>query len=214
MKRRIEKTTGRLATIVAAAMVVVGCGGSDGGSSNSTIDGTATTVGDAPGSEPTTTGPDDGLPDFGYEGGNFIKVFEDNDLFSKFLEAVTAAGLTDLLEGVQPLTIFVPANKAFDELPDGVLEKLLKPENRDVLRRVLNHHIVEGNYFAPNIATGELTTLEGSTISVEAFATQDFTKLLKVDGKYAVIPNMEATNGTIHVINWVMLPPGLDLGSL
>lgn len=214
MKRRIDTARGTVAAILSATIVLVGCGGSDGDSSAPATDAAATTAADQSGSESSTTAPDDGLPDFGYEGGNFIKIFEDNDLFSTFLKAVTEAGLTDLLEGDQPLTIFVPANKAFDDLPDGVLEKLLKPENRDVLLQVLKYHIVEGDYRAPNITKGDLTTLEGSSVAVEAFATDDFTKLLMVDGKYAIIPNMQATNGTIHVINWIMVPPGLDLDSL
>lgn len=166
------------------------------------------------GSASTSTGPDDGGPQFDYQGGTFITLFKDNDIFSTLLKAVTEAGLTDLLEGDQPLTFFAPVNKAFDDLPDGVLEKLLKPENRDVLLRVLKYHIVEGSYRAPNIPTGELTSLEGSPISVQAFETDDFTKLLMVNGKYSLIPNMEATNGMVHIINWLMLPPGLDLDSL
>lgn len=192
---------------------MTGCGGDEGTSESSDVT-SATADSDPASNEPATTEPDDGIPDFGYEGGNIIKVFKDNDLFSILLDAVEEADLTDLLEGDQPLTIFAPADKAFKDLPDGVLEKLLKPENRDVLIEILKYHIVEGTYRAPDIATGDLVTLQGSPVAVEAFATDNFTQLLKVNGKFAIIPNLEATNGLIHVINWVMLPPGLDLASL
>lgn len=212
MKRRLNAQMP--AMVLAAAVLMVGCGGSDGDSSEPTASAATPTVATSDGSAPSSTGPDDGGPQFAYKGGNFITILKDNDMFSTLLKAVTEAGLTDLLEGDQPLTIFAPVNKAFDDLPDGVLEKLLKPENRDVLLQILKYHIVEGNYRAPDIPKGDLTTLQGSPVSVEAFATDDFTKLLMVNGKYSLIPNMEATNGTIHLINWIMLPPGIDLDAL
>lgn len=193
-----------------AVMIAAGCGGSDG-SSTETPNGSEASAG--------TSGPDEtssagSLPDFGYEGGNFIKVFEDNDLFSDFLKAIDAAGLTSLFESEPALTVFVPANKAFEELPDGVLDKLLDPKNKQVLADILRYHIIEGSYRAPDIQKGNVKTLQGSDVTLEAFDTADFTKLLMVNGKYAIIPNMEATNGWIHVINWIMIPPDVDLDSL
>ena len=198
-----------LAPVVAGSLLLAACGG--GGD---TADTTA-----VQNSDPTTdvvdgSAPDDGLPDFGYEGGNFIKIFQDNDLFSTLLEAVTEADLTDLLTGDQPLTFFAPANKAFDDLPDGVLEKLLKPENRETLLAILKYHVVEGSYRTLDFTKETFTSLEGSTIEAETFVTDDFTKLLMVNGRYAIFPNLEATNGTIHTITWIMVPPGVDLDAL
>lgn len=214
MKRGIGKSSGPVAAVVAACIVLVGCGGSNEDSSGPSTDDSATTVASQSESDPSSTESAATLPDFGYEGGNLLKVFKDNELFSTFLSVVDEAGLTDLLEGDQPLTIFAPANKAFDDLPDGVLEKLKKPENHDLLVQIVKYHIIEGLYRATEITQGTLTTLQGSGVEVEKFSTADFTKLLMVNGKYVLLPNIDATNGTIHVINWILLPPGVDLGTL
>jgi uncharacterized surface protein with fasciclin (FAS1) repeats len=204
MKKRISWLA-----LLATSSLLVACGGNES-SSDSSMSESPTT--DASGSE--TTNSDDGLPDFGYEGGTFIKVFEDNDIFSTLLAAVTEAELTDLLNGDEPFTFFAPANKAFEDLPDGVLEKLLKPENSETLLEILRYHLVEGSLPTLEMTSGDLVSLQGSPISVEVAQTDNFMELLKVNGKFSLIPNMEATNGTIHVINWIMLPPGIDLDSL
>lgn len=193
-----------------AMTLLAACGGS--GSSSTTPP--STEPGGPNASDPSGTNPDDGMPNFGYDGGTFVKVFQDNDIFSSLLTAVTEAELTELLNGEGPYTFFAPANKAFDDLPNGVLDKLLKPENRSTLLEILRYHLVEGNFPTLEMATGNLVSLQGSPIAVEVFETSVFSELLKVNGKFSLLPNMEATNGTIHVINWIMLPPGIDLEAL
>jgi len=195
--------------VAAASTLLVACGGDDS-SSDTTMVTTMST--DVAGSD--TSEPDDGLPNFGYDGGTFITVFQDNDIFATLLAAVTTAELADLLNGDEPYTFFAPVNKAFDDLPDGVLDKLLKPENRETLIEILKYHLVSGSLPTMEMANGDLTSLQGAPVTVEVFATSVFSELLKVNGKFSIIPNMEATNGTIHVINWVMLPPGIDLNAL
>jgi len=195
--------------LLVTSSLLVACGGDDS-SSDTTLSNSSTT--EAMG--PQTSDPDDGLPNFGYDGGTFIKIFEDNDIFSTLLTAVTEAELTDLLNGDEPYTFFAPANKAFEDLPDGVLDKLLKPENRETLLEVLRYHLVAGSLSTLEMTSGDIVSLQGSPISIEIAETDNLLELLKVNGKFSLMPNIEATNGRIHVINWIMLPPGIDLDSL
>lgn len=191
----------------AALALFASCGGDD-----SAQDVTTTASSDS--EAPDSTDPDDGLPNFGYDGGTFITVFEDNDIFSTLLAAVTTAELTEMLDGDTPYTFFAPANKAFNDLPEGVLDKLLLPENRETLLEILRYHLVDGSLRTTEMTNGDIVSLQGSPIAIEVFVTDDFTKLLKVNDQFSLIPNMEATNGTIHVINWIMVPPGIDLEAL
>lgn len=193
---------------VVALTLLAACGGSD-----SSSDATTTTSATDSGA-PNSTDPDDGLPNFGYDGGTFITVFEDNDIFSTLLKVVTEAELTEMLDGNTPYTFFAPVNKAFNDLPNGTLEKLLLPENRETLLEILRYHLVEGSLRSTDLTNGDFVSLQGSSIAIEVFATDKFAELLKVNGQFSLIPNMEATNGTIHVINWIMLPPGIDLNAL
>ena len=142
------------------------------------------------------------------------KTLEESTLYSTFFEVLSEAELNSLLDGEGPFTVFVPSNAAFKKLPDGTLDKLLLPENRETLLEILKFHIVEGEYRIPDIANGSLTSLQGAPISVEYFETTNFMETLKINGKFVVIPNIKATNGTMHIINWIMLPPGVDLSAL
>jgi uncharacterized surface protein with fasciclin (FAS1) repeats len=204
MKKRIS-----LFAVVAVSTLLVACGGDD-----SSGDATASTTVTTNATGPESSDPVDGLPNFGYDGGTFITVFQDNDIFATLLSAITTAELTDLLNGDDPYTFFAPVNKAFADLPNGVLDKLLKPENREILIEILKYHLVPGSLPTMEMTNGDLTSLQGAPVTVEVFATSVFSELLKVNGKFSIIPNMEATNGTIHVINWIMLPPGIDLNTL
>ncbi|MEJ2006453.1 MAG: fasciclin domain-containing protein, partial [Cyclobacteriaceae bacterium] len=86
-----------------------------------------------------------------------------NDL-STLVTAVKAAGLVDVLNGEGPFTVFAPTNEAFASLPDGVLENLLKPENKDKLKAVLTYHVVGGNVKSTDLKNGMVKTVEGSNV--------------------------------------------------
>ena len=121
--------------------------------------------------------------------------------FETLVAAVQAAGLVDTLKGDGPFTVFAPTDEAFAALPEGTVEELLKPENKDQLVAVLTYHVVPGKIMSSDIAgkTAEVATVEGSKLSVDA------TDGVKVDNAKVVSADIETSNGVIHVIDAVIL---------
>ena len=122
--------------------------------------------------------------------------------FSTLVAAVQAAGLVETLKGDGPFTVFAPTDDAFAKLPDGTVENLLKPENKDQLVSILTYHVVPGKVMSSDIAGKQLEaeTVEGSKLSIDA------TDGVKVDNATVVSADVEASNGVIHVIDTVVLP--------
>ncbi len=128
--------------------------------------------------------------------------------------AVKAAGLVDTLEGTGPFTVFAPTNEAFDKLPAGTVDTLLKPENKDQLKKILTYHVVAGKMTSKDIAKAikkgggkaELTTVEGGKLT----ASMMDGKLMLTDEKGGMstvtIPNVIQSNGVIHVVDTVLMP--------
>lgn len=128
--------------------------------------------------------------------------------------AVKAAGLVETLEGAGPFTVFAPTNAAFDMLPKGTVENLLKPENKATLSKVLTYHVVAGKYDAAAISDlitkgggkGTLKTVEGG----ELYFTKKGNKIMVWDEKGGMatitIKNVFQSNGIIHVIDRVEMP--------
>ena len=128
--------------------------------------------------------------------------------------AVKAAGLVDTLSGPGPFTVYAPTNEAFDKLPAGTVDTLVKPENKDQLTKILTYHVVPGKLTSKDIAklikTGdgkaELKTVQGESL----IATQKGKSVIITDSKgdaaTVTIPNVIQANGVIHVVNTVMLP--------
>ena len=122
--------------------------------------------------------------------------------FNTLVAAVQAAGLVDVLKGDGPFTVFAPTDDAFAKLPEGTVENLLKPENKDQLVAVLTYHVVPGKIMSGDIAgkTASVDTVQGSALSVDA------TNGVMVDNASVVAADIEASNGVIHVIDSVVLP--------
>jgi len=122
--------------------------------------------------------------------------------FSTLVAAVQAAGLVDTLKGEGPFTVFAPTDAAFAALPEGTVEDLLKPENKDQLVAVLTYHVVAGKIMSADIAGKalEVDSVQGSAISVDAMNT------VMVDDANVVTADIETSNGVIHVIDAVILP--------
>ena len=128
--------------------------------------------------------------------------------------AVKAAGLVDTLESPGPFTVFAPTNEAFDKLPAGTVDTLLKPENLAQLKKILTYHVVAGKLTAKDIAKqikagggkATLTTVEGGTLT----AMMQGGKLVLTDEKggtaTVTIANVIQSNGVIHVIDTVLMP--------
>ncbi|MEO1474682.1 MAG: fasciclin domain-containing protein, partial [Pseudomonadota bacterium] len=123
--------------------------------------------------------------------------------FGTLLAAAKAAGLADVLANDGPFTVFAPTDDAFAALPAGTVETLLKPENKDQLARILKFHVLSGKVKASALADGiSVPTLAGAEAAIAA-AGEGFT----IEGANIVATDIKATNGIIHVIDKVILPP-------
>jgi len=129
--------------------------------------------------------------------------------------AVKAAGLVDTLKGPGPFTVFAPTNEAFAKLPAGTVETLLRPENKEMLTKVLTYHVVAGRLSATDLkqkikkgnGTAELTTVEGGTLWASLHDGQQIMLKDEKGGTALVtIPNVLQANGVIHVIDSVVMP--------
>jgi uncharacterized surface protein with fasciclin (FAS1) repeats len=138
------------------------------------------------------------------QSGTIVDVAAGNPDFSTLVKAVKAAGLAETLSGKGPFTVFAPTNEAFAALPKGTVEKLLKPENRDALRKVLTYHVVSGDLMAKDLRSGKVATVEGSSVAVKVGSQG-----VSVNSSQVVKADVDAKNGVIHVIDHVLLPPGL-----
>ena len=122
------------------------------------------------------------------------------DSFKTLVTAVKAADLVDTLKGEGPYTVFAPTDEAFAALPEGTVESLLQPENKDKLTSILLYHVAPGNVTSDQIQTGPLKSAEGSNLSISV------NEGVKVDDANVVQADIEADNGVIHVIDQVLLP--------
>ena len=122
--------------------------------------------------------------------------------FNTLVAAVSAADLVDVLKSEGPFTVFAPTDEAFAKLPDGTVESLLKPENKDKLIAVLTYHVVPGKVMSGDIAGKRVApeTVQGRPIAVNA------TSGVMVNQARVVAADIEASNGVIHVIDEVLLP--------
>ena len=175
--------------IAAASVLLLSACGSDGSTSDTTVAATDET-------EMTT------------EVGTIVEVAQGNADFSTLVAAITAAGLGDALSGEGPFTVFAPTNAAFEALPEGLLEKLLLPENKEVLTKILTYHVVASKVMAADVAAGDVTTLEGSAFAITTEGG------VKVNASNVTATDVAASNGVIHVIDAVLVPASVDVSSL
>jgi uncharacterized surface protein with fasciclin (FAS1) repeats len=165
----------------------------------------ATTV--APGAKPATTTqakPATSGKTPAAAAGNIVELASSNKNFSKLVAAVKAADLAEAFSGAGPYTLFAPTDAAFAQLPAGTLEKLLKPENKATLQKVLKYHVISGAVMAADVKTGKVDSAEGSALNIVASKGS-----VTVGGAKVVKADNVASNGVIHVIDKVLLPPSL-----
>ena len=135
---------------------------------------------------------------------DLVTVAVEAKTFGTLVAAAKAAGLVDALTGDQSLTVFAPSDAAFAKLPEGTVANLLKPENKDALKRILLHHVVQGRVYADAAAAaGKAPSLAGTEL---AFGYADG---LTVNGTAIAASDVVARNGVIHVVDAVLLPPEL-----
>jgi uncharacterized surface protein with fasciclin (FAS1) repeats len=184
--KNLKKT---IIAIAAASVLLLSACGSDGSTADTTVAAADTTE--------MATAP-----------GTIVEVAQGNPEFSTLVTAVTAAGLGEALSGAGPLTVFAPTNAAFEALPAGLLEKLLLPENKEVLTKILTYHVVPAKVMADDVAAGDVNTLEGSAFSITTEGG------VKVNTANVTATDVAASNGVIHVIDAVLVPASVDVSSL
>lgn len=149
-----------------------------------------------------------------YPSKNIIENAVNSKDHTTLVAAVKAAGLVETLQGAGPFTVFAPTNEAFDKLPKGTVETLVKPENKGTLTKILTYHVIPGRLDAKELArqikagggTATLKTVAGGTLK----ASMKGGKLMLMDEKggtsTVTIKNVYQSNGVIHVVDTVVLP--------
>ncbi len=177
------------AALLFATFTVVGCGGQQSSETTSTAADTTTMANETMAMEDE---PQEDIPTLAMN----------NPDLSTLVSALQAADLVATLQSDGPFTVFAPTNAAFEALPAGTLEDLLKPENKEKLASILKYHVVSGEVMSSDLQDGQTApTVEGSNITV------------KLDGQNAMIndarvvaADVEASNGVVHVIDKVIMP--------
>ena len=140
---------------------------------------------------------------------NIVELASGNEDLSTLVAAVQAAGLVETLSGEGPFTVFAPTNAAFDALPEGTLESLLQPENRDTLVEILTYHVVAGEVMSTDLSDGMMAeTVEGSQITITINDGG-----VSINDANVVAADVEASNGVVHVIDSVIMPPEEETSS-
>ncbi|MDX5357794.1 MAG: fasciclin domain-containing protein [Rhodobacterales bacterium] len=122
--------------------------------------------------------------------------------FTTLVAAVQAAGLVDTLKGAGPFTVFAPTDEAFAKLPAGTVDDLLKPENKAKLTAILTYHVVPGKVMSGDLTNGmKAATVQGAEVTIMTDGG------VKVNEASVVTPDIAASNGVIHVIDSVIMPP-------
>ena len=178
-----------ITAIAAASVLLLSACGSDGSSTDTTVP------------ESTTTS-------MAKEAGTIVEVAQGNTDFSTLVAALTAADLVETLSGEGPFTVFAPTNAAFEALPAGLLEKLLLPENKETLVKILTYHVVPSKVMAADVMAGDVTTVEGSTFAITTEGG------VKVNTSNVTATDVAASNGVIHVIDAVLVPSSVDVSAL
>ena len=170
---------------VAAVLTLAACGSDDNSSSSQTTETTAAVAAEK----------------------TIVSVASDNKDFTTLVAAVKAADLVETLSGDGPFTVFAPTNAAFEALPAGTVDELLKPENKEMLAGILTYHVVAGKVMAADLSDGQkVETVQGGTLTVGI----DGDKVTLTDENDATVnvtaTDIDAGNGVIHVIDGVVTP--------
>lgn len=182
--------------VPALAFGLVACGGddsdsnSDSGASSTAME--STTGMDTADSGTTATGSED-----------IVALAQGNKDLSTLVKALGAADLVSTLQGEGPYTVFAPTNEAFAALPPAELNRLLKPANKAELANILTYHVANGDVKSSDLKSGQMIkTLQGDDLKVTITGGGQ----VKIGDATVVTPDVEASNGTVHVIDTVLIP--------
>lgn len=181
----------QLSIYICAAFLAFGCTGNETTTGSSEV---MTNDTEAMDTEATTM--ETGNP-------NIVELASNTPSLSTLVQAIQAADLAGALQEGGPYTVFAPSNEAFAALPAGTLENLLKPENKQQLRDILTYHVTEGKVMASDLSNDmSVGTLNGKELKVMLEGNN-----VMINEANVTMPNVEASNGVVHVVDKVMLPP-------
>ena len=189
-----------LVAIPLMAFTIIACGDSTTSQSSTTDSGTVASTDAAPASN-TESGIMVGGANM-VPSKNIVENAAGSSDHTTLVAAVKAAGLAETLSGAGPFTVFAPTNTAFEKLPAGTVDNLLKPEMKGDLTSVLTYHVVAGAFKAADLTDGQkIKTVQGQdlTVSIKDGAVM-------INGATVTIPNVVSSNGVTHVIDGVLLP--------
>nr|WP_259368877.1 fasciclin domain-containing protein [Colwellia sp. Bg11-12] len=133
---------------------------------------------------------------------DIVDVAAENGSFNTLVAAVKAGGLVGTLKGDGPFTVFAPTDEAFAKLPEGTLEMLLKPENKDKLVDILTYHVVSGKVMSTDVVkVTSAPTIQGKMLMVKVIDGNVMINKAKI-----IMADVKASNGVIHVIDTVLIP--------
>lgn len=187
----LKKTLLVALCVPALAFGVAACGGDDEESSSSSETTTEAPVETSNGSNEAASNED------------IVALASGNKDLSTLVTAVTAADLAETLQGEGPYTVFAPTNEAFAALPPAELERLLKPANKDELANILTYHVVAGDVKSSDLSDGQMVeTVQGEKLEVKIGNDGS----VMIGDATVVMADVEASNGTVHVIDAVLVP--------
>lgn len=198
MKLSSRRNSYRLAAGLAVGALTFAACGSDGDNASTTVPADTTD-----GSSSSTS-----VEEY-YDGGTIVDVASEAGQFDTLVAAVGAAGLAETLSSEGPFTVFAPTDDAFAALPDGLVDALLLPENVEVLQNILTYHVLGTEVPSADVVSGDVLTLEGEPIRIAV--TGDG---VTVNAASVIAVDVNASNGVIHVIDSVLVPPSIDVTTL
>ena len=137
---------------------------------------------------------------------NVVELIGNNPSLSTLSSVIDEADLNDTLEQGGPYTIFAPSDQAFQSLPAATRERLLRDENRELLRQILTYHVVPGNLTASQLESGQVQTQAGNSVNVQVDGQQ-----VRINEARVIQPDLQAANGVVHVVDRIILPPNVNL---
>ncbi|MBW4613470.1 MAG: S-layer homology domain-containing protein [Desmonostoc vinosum HA7617-LM4] len=151
-----------------------------------------------------TTSPAPGTTDI-------VSLAASSNSFTNLTSLLQTAGLTDILKQPGPYTVFAPTDEAFAALPPATLQQLQQPENRETLIKILRYHVVPGAVTSNQLSAGELKTFEDRPVNIQIDRTAN---QIAVNDARVIQADVQASNGVIHAINQVLIPPDINLSQL
>ena len=205
----MRKSSTRLAAVAAVTgLVVLSACGSDSNDADDAAETTEAPAATEAPAEDDMTETTEGGEDMADEPGTIVDVAVADGSFETLVAAVTAADLVETLSSEGPFTVFAPTDDAFAALPEGLVDCLLLEENVDALSAILTYHVVAGEVLSTDLTDGPVATVQGEEITV------DLTDGVTLNETVAVAAaDVDASNGVIHVIDGVLVPPSIDVAA-